>query len=130
MKAYIFDEHTKEYVGEIEAQIDPLESQKAGKDIWLLPANASFELPLEPKENNKIIFDNGWKYEPIPEPEPEPQPTEEELKQARIAELKSYLASTDWYAIRESETGVDIPADIKQARADARLEISSLRGDN
>lgn len=48
----------------------------------------------------------------------------------RIAELESYLASTDWYAIRESETGIDIPADIKQARADARLEISSLRGDN
>ena len=47
----------------------------------------------------------------------------------RIAELESYLASTDWYAIRESETGIDIPADIKQARADARLEISSLRGD-
>lgn len=59
-----------------------------------------------------------------------PAPTEAELKQARIAELESYLASTDWYAIRESETGVDIPADIKQARADARLEISSLRGDN
>lgn len=48
----------------------------------------------------------------------------------RIAELESYLASTDWYAIRESETGADIPADIKQARADARAEISSLRGDN
>lgn len=54
----------------------------------------------------------------------------EATKQARIAELESYLASTDWYAIRESETGVDIPADIKQARADARLKISSLRGDN
>ena len=58
-----------------------------------------------------------------------PEPTEEELKQSRIAELEAYLSSTDWYAIRESETGVDIPADIKQARADARAEISSLRGD-
>ena len=58
-----------------------------------------------------------------------PQPTEAELKQSRIAELESYLTSTDWYAIRESETGIDIPADIKQARADARTEISTLRGD-
>lgn len=58
-----------------------------------------------------------------------PAPTEEELKQSRIAELELYLTSTDWYAIRESETGVDIPADIKQARADARTEISTLRGD-
>lgn len=50
-------------------------------------------------------------------------------KQSRTFELERYLAETDWYAIRESETGVDIPADIKQARADARIEISTLRGD-
>ena len=56
-----------------------------------------------------------------------PEPTEEEIKQARISELEAYLSSTDWYAIRESETGVDIPADVKQARADARAEISILR---
>jgi hypothetical protein len=128
MKAYLFDEYTKEYVGEIEAQIDPLESKKDGKDIWLLPANASFELPLEPREGNKIIFDNGWKYEPIPEPEPEPQPTEEELKQARIAELQAYLDSTDWYVTRQLETGAVIPADVTKAREEARKEISTLRG--
>ena len=50
-----------------------------------------------------------------------------EVKAERIAELEAYLSSTDWYAIRESETGVDIPADVKQARADARAEISNLR---
>lgn len=58
-----------------------------------------------------------------------PEPSEEEIKQARISELEAYLSSTDWYAIRESETGVDIPADVKQARADARAEISRLRGE-
>lgn len=58
-----------------------------------------------------------------------PEPTEEEIKQARISELEAYLSSTDWYAIRESETGIDIPADVKQARANARAEISSLRGE-
>lgn len=56
-----------------------------------------------------------------------PEPPEEEIKQARISELEAYLSSTDWYAIRESETGIDIPADVKQARADARDEISRLR---
>jgi hypothetical protein len=58
-----------------------------------------------------------------------PEPTEEELKQARINELQQYLSETDWYAIRESETGIDIPAEVKKARANARAEISSLRGD-
>lgn len=56
-----------------------------------------------------------------------PEPSEEEIKQARISELEAYLLSTDWYAIRESETGIDIPTDVKQARADARAEISRLR---
>lgn len=56
-----------------------------------------------------------------------PEPSEEEIKQARISELEAYLSSTDWYAIRESETGIDIPADVKQTRADARAEISRLR---
>lgn len=53
----------------------------------------------------------------------------EEMQQARIKELQQYLSETDWYAIRESETGVDIPVEVKKARADARAEISSLRGD-
>lgn len=43
--AYLFDEKTKEYKSEVNAQIDPLESAKAGKDIYLLPANASWDTP-------------------------------------------------------------------------------------
>jgi hypothetical protein len=35
----------------------------------------------------------------------------------------SYLASTDWYVTRNTETGVAIPADITQARTAARIAI-------
>jgi hypothetical protein len=56
-----------------------------------------------------------------------PKPTQESSSQARISGLESYLSATDWYAIRESETGIDIPAEVKQARANAREEISRLR---
>ena len=88
-------------------------------------------------EAYKFISENGYTIEEVEAVDGVrqfkiveiPQPSEAELKQSRIAELESYLASTDWYAIRESETGIDIPADIKQARADARTEISTLRGD-
>ena len=78
--------------------------------------------------NNATIVKEGSEYviKAIPEPLP---PTAEELKQARIRELQQYLSETDWYAIRESETGMDIPAEVKKARADARAEISSLRGE-
>lgn len=56
-----------------------------------------------------------------------PKPTQESSSQARISGLESYLSATDWYAIRESETGIDIPAEVKQARSNARAEISRLR---
>lgn len=40
-----------------------------------------------------------------------------------IAEARGYLASTDWYIIREFETGKPTPANIKAARADARTKL-------
>ena len=56
-----------------------------------------------------------------------PEPTTNELNEWRISELESYLNSTDWYAVRYAETGVEIPVDIKTARQAAREEISALR---
>lgn len=55
------------------------------------------------------------------------EPTTNELNERRISELENYLNSTDWYAARYAETGVEIPADIKTARQEARDEISTLR---
>lgn len=81
------------------------------------------DLAVYCNDNGMIIEDKGGYLESVLPPEP----TVEELKQARISELQQYLSETDWYAIRESETGVDIPAEVKKARADARAEISSLR---
>ena len=56
-----------------------------------------------------------------------PEPTTNELNERRISELETYLNSTDWYAARYAETGVEIPVDIKTARQAAREEISTLR---
>lgn len=56
-----------------------------------------------------------------------PPPTEEETRQNRINELESYLQSTDWYAIRYADSGVEIPIKIKRQRQSAREEISTLR---
>ena len=56
-----------------------------------------------------------------------PPPTEEETRQNRINELESYLKSTDWYAIRYADSGVEVPAEIKKERQSAREEISVLR---
>jgi|TARA_R100000081_G_C4760325_1_gene139477 hypothetical protein len=39
-------------------------------------------------------------------------------------EARAYLASTDWYLVREMETGVPTPQEIKDARQEARLKVS------
>jgi hypothetical protein len=46
------------------------------------------------------------------------------LEQERInREALEYLASTDWLIIRELDAGIPCPADVKQARAEARARI-------
>jgi hypothetical protein len=35
---------------------------------------------------------------------------------------KKYLAETDWYVTRKAETGKDIPSDIIEKRAQARID--------
>jgi hypothetical protein len=58
---------------------------------------------------------------------PAPQYTDEEIAanaQAQInATSEAYLAATDWYVTRNSETGAAIPENITAARAEARAAI-------
>lgn len=56
-----------------------------------------------------------------------PEPTEKEKAEQRLHELEAYLTETDWYVIRNADTGVPVPNDIKQKRQEAREEISQLR---
>ena len=88
MYAYKYDEN-KYYAGQQECQIDPLESEAKGEEIYLLPADCTWAEPLNEKEGYKIKWNgNEWEYELIPiEPEPEP-PTLEEVKEQKINELK------------------------------------------
>jgi hypothetical protein len=47
----------------------------------------------------------------------------------RTAESKWYLQSTDWYVIRNVETGEPIPADVTQKRAEARILINQIQAE-
>ena len=42
----------------------------------------------------------------------------------RVGMAKSYLANTDWYVSRKSETGTAIPENILARRAQARIDAS------
>lgn len=97
MKAYTFDEN-KHYAGEIDCQIDPIESKNQGKDIYLLPADSTFKTPLPEKEGFFVVF-NGedWEYQE------KPKPSHNDIIMAQINELKAKLADTDYKAIKYAE---------------------------
>lgn len=95
MKVYFYDEITKEFTTSADALKDPLESKIQGKDVWLLPANATFDEPLPSKDGYKVVYNNGWKYEKLPEPEVTPEPTLDELKLLKRAEINSARDRTE-----------------------------------
>lgn len=63
MQVYKYDEKTKEYIGAEQALINPLESELQDKEIYLLPANATFEKP-NLQEGFASVFD-GTQWENI-----------------------------------------------------------------
>jgi hypothetical protein len=51
------------------------------------------------------------------------EPTSEQLQEAANSAALAYLSQTDWYVVRKTETGVEIPADILAKRQEARDSI-------
>jgi len=62
---------------------------------------------------------DAWQVVKDAQPLPE-EPTAQEILNS---DSLSYLTETDWYVIRNQETGADIPQDILTARAEARAAI-------
>lgn len=61
MNAYKFNPITNEYEGIQEAQLNPIQTKKQKKNIYLLPINSTFEIPPEKEEGKAIVFeDNKW----------------------------------------------------------------------
>ena len=56
---YVYHNKTKEYLGCLgEAQIDPLESQKQGKEVLVIPPNCTLSVPVEfnKKKHENIVY--------------------------------------------------------------------------
>lgn len=90
MIAYRYNPDTKIYDGTQPCQRDPVASERAGKDIFLLPGDCTYTEPPEVKENYNIKWNGeAWEYEEIPiesEPEP-PKPPEIDPEQTAEAEI-------------------------------------------
>ena len=148
---YIYDEKTKEYTGIQNAFIDPLETKKQGKNVYLVPANATDKKPLEIKENQAVIF-NGSEWKIIADYrnktyyigteqhemkelgdlpkgatfEPvEPEKTLEELKSEKLSELTAITSKFDNQLVN---TGMVIKSSLGfSINADLRSQ-NNLRG--
>lgn len=63
MQTYKFDRETKEYLYAEEAFLDPLETEQAGKPVYLLPADSTFTEPLESKDGYAVCWNgSAWEY--------------------------------------------------------------------
>lgn len=49
-----------------------------------------------------------------------------EIQAADNAAARAYLAETDWYVVRHSETGKAIPEEILTARSAARAKVAAV----
>lgn len=66
-RVYIYD-NAGYFVGEDFPQIDPLESQKTGREVLIMPANATEIEPLAEKAGFKIKWNGStWEYEEVKE---------------------------------------------------------------
>ncbi len=58
---YLFDEKNKNFIGSEQAYIDPLETQIKGENVYLLPANATFqEPPADVPAGQVAVFNGSW----------------------------------------------------------------------
>lgn len=83
------------------------------------------------EELSPIYFSNNtFTYDVIEVPIKE---TLSELKETKVAELKLMvgrkLSETDWYIIREADSGVLVPQDIKDARAALRTQSDTIEAE-
>ena len=134
MKCYTYDEKTKEYKGESTAQIDPLETEMAGKDIWILPANATFVESPKVKDHEVAVWNDkeweikeDWRKTELYNPETEDRKTLSEIgpKPEGYYPIKQQ-AKTAYFNIEVREDGVYF-VDREKTYEEKYTEISSQR---
>lgn len=67
MKIYHYHKVTGESLGEADARIDPLETEKQGKNIYSIPAQASTDQPPRSGDNEatrRLPDDSDWEIVP------------------------------------------------------------------
>ena len=138
MIAYRYDDKFM-YVGVQMCQRDPIASAKAGKEIYLLPAQCTYEAPPEPKERFNIVWNGeAWEYAEIPvEPEPEtPEPhvptTEEKLEQLSSDYQKARFELGVYYMEAVLDGNIEVQEELQHElvalKAQYDKDVASIEG--
>jgi signal recognition particle GTPase len=132
MKVYNYNDE-KKFTYEEDARIDPLETQVLGKDVYLLPAKATFKKALEAKEGFDVVFnekEGKWEYKETPVIKDEEsllkEKTQKQRLQEAVWELENYLTSTDYKIIKAVELNESLDEELKSKRQKARQDIKNL----
>jgi hypothetical protein len=100
----------------IDKKLDGTLPQGTELDNYIL----SYAPDLSPKEDPYAGVD--WSHIKAKVESPSLTPDEVLLKEKGEAQM--YLTTTDWYITRQAETGKEVPADVLEKRAAARLTLS------
>ena len=64
---YLYSEFTQEYLGTQEADLDPVATEREGKPVIMLPANATLTAPPKKKKENTAWVFKGSKWVTTPD---------------------------------------------------------------
>lgn len=122
---YHFDPYSGELLSQGVADPDPL-----NPGTWLIPANATTEVPPSCGPGERSVFAGGaWSVEIIPQPAPPPEPTAHELWAAYQTQAQAALTKSDIVLLRCIENGVAVPADWASYRKSLRAILGAKTGD-
>ena len=114
---YRYDLETLCFVGAEEMMRDTLESEKEGRDIWILPSECTKTSPPEAKEGFKIKWDGKkWYYKK------EPKTTFEIGETITDEDMDEYTAAAQWC----NENGAMIEEIGKKGKSPRQFQIKKF----
>lgn len=93
MKLYRYNPITKQYIGSIDAQFDPLELEKNGVEKYLIPA---YTTDIPPVIGKDYFINNAWVSEPF-----------EKIKTAKLAENDKAVAEKQYFTTSAGQLGLN-----------------------
>lgn len=90
----------------------------------LLAGGTWGEFIMAPLAEYELHDSSEWtEIKPCPQSEKDAHESEQ-VREVRNQEALTYLQSTDWYVLRQMDSGEPIPDDVKQLRSEARAKVA------